>query len=195
MIEVGTKLKSTRSGEVVEVITKTPENVKVRLADGTEKVLSASTVLRWYDELKDGKSAEAKPAKKTVKQVVAKKEAKQVVKKEVTKEKVKKENPNYAVAAELAGQLKDHAQKAGWTFLVKKEYTAILNKAEKHLAHVWMQKSKVKFTFKKTNLLEEDKKWMVELPKHFRMSYSYQVCITDSTMMKRCLALLDRING
>jgi len=193
MINVGTKLKSTRSGEIVEVLAKTPENVKVRLADGTEKVLSSSTVLRWYDEVKDTKTEAVKQAKKET----IKKEVKPVEKsaKQPVKEKSKKENSNHVMAAELANQLKAHAETAGWTFLVKKEYTAILNKAEKHLAHVWMQKSKVKFTFKKTDLLEEDKKWMVELPKHFRMSYNYQVCVIDPTLMKRCLTLLDRING
>lgn len=188
MINVGTKLKSTRSGAIVEVLAKTPENVKVRLADGTEKVLSSSTVIRWYDEVKDTKTEAVKQAKKES----IKKEVKPV---EKSAKQPVKENSNHAMAAELANQLKAHAKTAGWTFLVKKEYTAILNKAEKHLAHVWMQKSKVKFTFKKTDLLEEDKKWMVELPKHFRMSYNYQVCVTDPTLMKRCLTLLDRING
>lgn len=193
MINVGTKLKSTRSGAIVEVLAKTPENVKVRLADGTEKVLSSSTVIRWYDEVKDTKTEAVKQAKKES----IKKEVKPVEKsaKQPVKEKSKKENSNHVMAAELANQLKAHAETAGWTFLVKKEYTAILNKAEKHLAHVWMQKSKVKFAFKKTNLLEEDKKWMVEIPKYFRASYTFQVNVTDPSLMNRCLALLDRING
>lgn len=197
MIEVGTKLKSTRSGEIVEVLAKTPENMKVRLADGTEKVLTAGTVARWYDEVKDTKAATEKPVKKTVKEVYSKKEVKTVGKilKETAKPKAKKENANHAMAAELAEQLKSHAEKAGWTFLTKKEYTAIVNKAEKHLAHVWLQKSKVKFSFKKTHLQDADKAWMVELPKHFRRSYNYQVSVADPTLMKRCLDLLDRING
>ena len=206
MIEVGTKLKSTRSGEIIEVLVKTPENMKVRLADGSEKTLSASTIARWYDEVKE--TPAKKQAKKvsteasTQKKPIAKKEpAKAKVKpvgqilKEVAKPKAKKENAEHAMAAELAGQLKTHVEKAGWTFLVKKEYTAIVNKAEKHLAHVWMQKSKVKFSFKKTTLANDDKKWMVELPAHFRCSYNYQVDVTDPTLMKRCLDLLDRING
>lgn len=197
MIEVGTKLKSTRSGEIVEVLAKTPENMKVRLADGTEKVLTAGTVARWYDEVKDTKAATEKPVKKTVKEVYSKKEVKTVGKilKETAKPKAKKENANHAMAAELSEQLKSHAKKAGWSLIEKKQYTAIVNKEEKHLALVWIQKAKIKFAFKKTNLLEEDKKWMVEIPKYFRASYTFQVNVADPTLMKRCLDLLDRING
>lgn len=191
MIEAGTKLKSTRNGEIVEVLHKESGNMKVRLADGTEKMLSDATVARWYDEVTENQPA----AKKTVKKVVAKKETKVAKETKQSNSKPKKDNPSYAMAAELASTVKEHITKAGWTFLVKKEYTAIVNKAEKHLAHVWIQKSKVKFSFKKTNLLEDDKKWMVELPKHFRRSYNYQVEVTDPTLLKRCLNLLDRING
>lgn len=197
MIEVGTKLKSIRTGEVVEVLKRESGSMKVRLANGTEKVLSDSTVARWYDEVKDTKGAVEKPAKKTVKETVAKKEVKTVGKilKEVAKPKAKKENVNHIMAVELAEQLKSHAEKAGWSLIEKKQYTSIINKEEKHLALVWIQKAKIKFAFKKTNLLEKDKKWMVEIPKYFRASYTFQVNATDPTLMKRCLDLLDRING
>ena len=194
MIDVGTKLKSTRSGEIVEVIKKESGSMKVRLADGTEKTLSDATVARWYDEVKDSTAAEPKKQSKKDATLAAS-ARKKVVEEKVKTAKPKKENADYTMANQLAGSVKEHIEKANYSFLVKKEYTAIVGKGEKHLAHVWLQKSKVKFSFKGTDLVADDKKWMLELPKSHRRSYNYQVDVKDPTLLKRVIALLDKING
>ena len=192
MIEVGTKLKSIRTGEVVEVLKRESGSMKVRLANGTEKVLSDSTVARWYDEVKETAAVAApKKAVKSSKKVVTQKAETETPK----VEKAKKQKAEHVLGAEMASTLNAHLEKAEYTLLEKKEYTAIVNKEEKHLAHVWVQKSKIKFSFKGTTLSEDDKKWMVQLPKHHRRSYNFQVFVTDPTLLKRVLALLDKLNG
>lgn len=195
MIEVGTKLKSVRNGDIVEVIKKAPESILVRTAEGTEKSLSASTVARWYDEVKE-QQVEKKTVSQVVKKAVKKEVApqKEAVAEPVKVEKPKKDRTKAAVksAVELIVAARKHIEAAGWKRTPCKTYDSIYV-GEKQIGHVYFQKTKVKFAFKNSDLTEADKVWMVKCPEHFKRTYCYSAEAKDISFLKRCLDLLGRI--
>lgn len=193
MINVGTKLKSVKNGNIVEVVKKSAESCVVRTADGTEKSLSASTVARWYDEVADSADTQVKASPKKI--VDVKQKSSKSDSKENAKKTIKKDSAAACVGAELSVQLQEHLKKIGCTIIKQVAYDKIASKGGEILAHIWFLRKKVRIYFKEAKLQDTDKAWMVKLPKSVSTVYTYAVEVADPTLMNRCLALLDRING
>lgn len=192
MIQVGTKLKSVRSGEVVEVIELRSGEKKVRKADGTEKILSDCNIARWYDEVSDSPEA-PKPAKSVKTATV--KEKKQEQAPEVKKEKkaAKKEvSAEVIMGSKLADAFKQAVADNKWEMYFVKEYGAI--RANKRcLCQFHLLRKKIKFQFKQSDLTADEMKWLLKFPEHFRQAYGFYMYAADEAALNKVLEVISRI--
>lgn len=169
MIQIGTKLKSVRSGNVVEVIKFEQGAKRVRLEDGTEKVLTDSNIARWYDEVEE-KSRAKQPEEKAIK------------KESAPKEEVKE---TIAEAGEVASQFLQRL-KTDEKFVTasKKQYSDIRVNGY-CIAHYKLRRKKVRVEFKGSDLSAEQKQPLITYPKHFNAVYCHYLDIKDASQMDK----------
>lgn len=193
MINVGTKLKSIRTGEVVEVLELASGQKKVRKADGTEKYLSDCNIARWYDEVVEQAATQA--AEKAVKSAPVKKKNQATMSKQAEPKKAtKKEVPEQIkISAELYETFKRVAQdNYGLLLYSVKEYNGVRN-GSKCLCHYFPLRTKLRFAFKPSDLTKEDMNWLLKYPVHFRRAYCYYTEVKDGAQLDKVLKLIERI--
>lgn len=193
MIQVGTKLKSIRTGEVVEVLELASGQKKVRKADGTEKYLSDCNIARWYDEVIEQAAPQA--AEKVVKSAPVKEKKQPAMSKQVEPKKaVKKEVPEQVkIFSELYGNFKTVVQeKYGLELYSVKKYTGV-RCGDRCLCHSYLLRKKLRFAFKPSDLSKEDMNWLLKYPVHFRRAYCYYTEVKDGAQLDKVLKLIERI--
>lgn len=197
MIEVGTKLRSIRSGKVVEVLELLSGAKKVKFEDGIVKVLNDSNVARWYDEVKEAK-AEPKEQPKAEPKVATKvKTGGQTLNKVYQPKNNKQEKKDgkdlTLIGAELLVSFKSFLNKNSFEAYEKKEYSGV-RVSGKCICHFHLLRKKMKFEFKSSDICDEDKKIMVKYPEHFKRVYCYCVYAKTQDDLKTVLNLLERIS-
>lgn len=187
MIKLGTKLKSIRSGEIVEVIAVESGQKKVRKQDGTEKYLSDCNIARWYDEVTE--------QEKAVKTAPVKAENQDKPTNTSIKEKrVKKANSEEVLMGKKLGkQFLDKMEENKWVAKKNKLYNGILAK-EKTIGHFHLMRKKLKFEFKPSDLGPSDIKWLLKYPQHYRLAYCHYFEVTDEAGLDKVVELLERIS-
>lgn len=193
MIQVGTKLKSIRTGEVVEVLELASGQKKVRKADGTEKYLSDCNIARWYDEVIEQAAPQA--AEKVVKSAPVKEKKQPAMSKQVEPKKaVKKEVPEQVkIFSELYGNFKTVVkEKYGLGLYSMKEYSGVRD-GQRCLCHFFPLRKKLRFAFKPSDLTKEDMNWLLKYPVHFRRAYCYYIEVKDGAQLDKVLKLIERI--
>ena len=193
MIQVGTKLKSIRTGEVVEVLELASGQKKVRKADGTEKYLSDCNIARWYDEVVEQATPQA--AEKVVKSAPVKKKNQATMSKQAKPKKVtKKEVPEQVqLSAQLYETFKTAAQeKFGLSLYSVKKYTGV-RCGDRCLCHFYPLRTKLRFAFKPSDLTKEEMNWLLKYPVHFRRAYCYYTEVKDGAQLDKVLKLIEKI--
>lgn len=174
MIEVGTKLKSVRTGEVVEVIELGSGQKKVRKADGTEKYLSDCNIARWYDEVIEQQAPQV--AEKAVKSAPVKENEPTVVSKAKTKK---------SAAGELLKQQFEVLAKDNQLSLVVMKRYSLLSFGTYKISQVHFKKKSICCQLKPKDILDSFKNYVVKYPDSFRLSYGYAFNIFDEGAMKK----------
>lgn len=193
MINVGTKLKSIRTGEVVEVLELASGQKKVRKADGTEKYLSDCNIARWYDEVVEQVAPQV--AEKAVKSVPVKKKNQGTMSKQAEPKKAtKKEVPEQIkISAELYETFKRVAlDKFGLGLYSMKEYNGA-RCGDRCICHFFPLRKKLRFSFKPSDLTKEDMNWLLKYPVHFRLAYCYYTEVKDGAQLDKVLKLIEKI--
>ena len=172
MIQVGTKLKSTRTGEIVEIVELLSGTKKIKCSNGSLKVLTDGTIARWYDEVKEEEVPANKPS-------VASSESSE-----------KLNTKGNALADEFISYVKAN----GWEVhsVACKAYTSI-KAAGRCICHFHLQRKKVKVEFKPSDVTDDNKKWLVKYPDNFRKTYSYYTEVFDSAHLNKVLGVLSEL--
>lgn len=192
MIQVGTKLKSVRSGEVVEVIELRSGEKKVRKADGTEKILSDCNIARWYDEVSDSPEA-PKPVKAVKTAPVKEKKVEQAPEVKKEKKAAKKEiSAEVLMGSKLADAFKQAVVANKWEMYCVKKYSGV-KANNKYVCHFHLLRKKIKFQFKPSDLTSEEMKWLLKFPDHFRRAYCYYTYVSDEAALNKVLEVISRI--
>lgn len=173
MIQAGTKLKSTRTGEVIEIVELLSGAKKIKCSNGSFKVLSDATIARWYDEIKEDEVADNKPP------VAASESAEKLNTKGNT----------------LADEFISYVKSNGWEvhLVACKAYSSI-KAAGKCICHFHLQRKKVRVEFKPSDVTEDNKKWLIKYPDNFRKTYSYYTDIFDSAHLNKVLGVLSELS-
>lgn len=191
MIEVGTKLKSSRSGEIVEVIALQGGAKKVRKQDGTEKILTDSNIARWYDEVTEDKVEPKEEVKVETKVKTVGETLNKMYQPKNNKQEKKKEK-SVLIGAELLSIFKEFLNKNKFEGYEKKQYSGVLASG-KCICHFHAQRKKIKFEFKPSDICEKDKGWLLKYPDNFRVSYCYYINVTDVKQLEKILNFLMEI--
>ena len=193
MIQVGTKLRSTRSGKVVEVIRLESGAKRVKLEDGTVKVLNDANIARWYDEVKVSKDDNPEVvlgSKCAEKEKTLEKEVISPAENEFPLVMVgkKQDDVTKTLVADFFKFIRDNKISVSG----KKVY----NKAEfkgRGLFHFFLQNHCVRFEFKEKGLLDSEKSLMVKMPVHYRRSYNYILKAKDKHQICSAFKVVERI--
>lgn len=175
MINVGTKLKSIRTGEVVEVLELASGQKKVRKADGTEKYLSDCNIARWYDEVVEQVAPQVE--EKAVKSAPVKENDKKGVSQQA---KTKKS----AIGEQLKQQFEATAKDNQLNLVVMKRYS-LLSAGDYKISQVHFKKKSICCQLKPKDILDSFKNYVVKYPDSFRLSYGYAFNILDAGAMKK----------
>lgn len=175
MINVGTKLKSIRTGEVVEVLELASGQKKVRKADGTEKYLSDCNIARWYDEVVE--QAAPQVAEKVVKSAPVKKNDTKAVSQQAKPKKS-------AVGEQLKQQFEAAAKDNQLNLVVMKRYS-LLSAGDYKISQVHFKRKSICCQLKSKDILDSFKNYVVKYPDNFRLSYGYAFNILDAGAMKK----------
>lgn len=212
MITIGTKLKSSRSGKIVEVVGFESGAKRVRLDDGSEKVLNDANIARWYDEITPEKNTETlgdtfnkmyQPKEKSTKNEAADTAAVPSTHKDgsVESPQVKSSDP---ATFTLEGRKKDPQTKELFDEFLKiskelnitLECKKVYNKGSycgKGIFHFFVQNHKIRFEFREKSLTKEDRALAVRMPAHFKRSYNHIIMVNDRTQLSRITEIVKRI--
>lgn len=192
MIEVGTKLRSIRSGKVVEVLELLSGAKKVKFEDGTIKVLNDSNVARWYDEVKEAKAqAKAEPKAATKVETVGETLNKMYQPKQASKkkEKVAKAEP---VGTKLKQQFEEIAKEKKLNLDVMKRYSLLHANAYK-ISQVHFKRKSICCQLKSKDIFDSFKNYVVKYPDNFKLSYGYEFKISDEATLNKFFESVEEI--
>ena len=195
MITIGTKLKSSRSGRIVEVVGLLSEAKRVRLADGSEKVLNDANIARWYDEVT--------PEEKSAKNETADIADAPTTQKDGSVEPVDLKSSDSATFT-LEGRKKDAQTKELFDEFLKfskelnitLESKKVYNKGSfdgKGIFHFFVQNHKIRFEFREKSLTKEERALAVRMPEHFKRSYNHTIMVNDTAQLNRITEIVKRI--
>lgn len=195
MITIGTKLKSSRSGRIVEVVGLLSEGKRVRLADGSEKLLNDANIARWYDEVT--------PEEKLTKNETADIADAPTTQKDGSVEPVDVKSSDSATFT-LEGRKKDAQTKELFDEFLKfskelnitLESKKVYNKGSfdgKGIFHFFVQNHKIRFEFREKSLTKEERALAVRMPAHFKRSYNHIIMVNDTTQLNRITEIVKRI--
>lgn len=212
MITIGTKLKSSRSGKIVEVVGLESGAKRVRLDDGSVKILNDANIARWYDEITPENKAETlagtsnkmcQPKEKSAKDETVDTPAAPVKQKEGTAASsgAKSSDP---VTFTLEGRKKDPQTKELFDEFLKfskelninLESKKVYNKGSycgKGIFHFFVQNHKIRFEFREKSLTKEERALAVRMPVHFRRSYNHIIMVNDRAQLNRIAEIVERI--
>lgn len=212
MITIGTKLKSSRSGKIVEVVGLESGAKRVRLDDGSVKLLNDANIARWYDEIAPESNAETlegtsnkmcPPKEKLIKDEAAGSADVPAEQKKgsVVPADVKSSDP---VTFTLEGRKKDPQTKELFDeFLnfskelnITLESKKVYNKGSycgKGIFHFFVQNHKIRFEFREKSLTKEERALAVRMPAHFRRSYNHIIMVNDHAQLNRITEIVERI--
>lgn len=209
MIEIGTKLKSIRSGRVVEVVELLSGAKKVKLESGEVKVLNDANVARWYDEVVDQKAEQKSVKAVKSSQFKVKKQAVSVEDGENKKPDKEDSHVNFNAPIEhtdlfLLGKkpTKELARLRDEFFKFSKENNIILSPMKRYnkgaigthcLFHFFIWNKRMKFEFKPSDLSREDLNLTVKYPAHYRRAYCQRMDVGDAGSLERFFNVVKRI--
>lgn len=168
MIEVGTKLKSVRSGKVVEVLELMSGAKKVKLESGEVKVLNDANIARWYDEVVVEKKEKLNPPKKS-------------------------SNNGPIRYSDIGVQLIKRLEGLG-TKVVKVPCGYIsVSFGNLKISQVLLRKKYAIVRFKESNVGDYEKKFLIRVPNHFRRSMPFFIKVKDENQMAFVLNFIEKI--
>lgn len=171
MIKIGTKLKSERSGKVIEIVGMESGAKRVKLDDGSVKLLSDATIARWYVEVAERpvKVENTAPIKFTL--------------------EGKKKNKN---VEELYASFLSFCKAYKIVLAPKKIYNGAYKNGS-GLFRFFILNRKLRFEIRGGLLLDNERAMAVKMPDHFRRSYNYIFMVKDKIQLKRFFEVVKRV--